>query len=86
MIQEIQSLGERYERTAKADKLVGDLQKSIDAVEIVAANRKGPSVLILFICRQLLSHRAEEPPVTLNQESDFKIIKMSEPEKKMGSV
>jgi small subunit ribosomal protein S1 len=28
--------------------------------------------------------RGEEPPVTLNQESDFKIIKMSEPEKKIG--
>jgi small subunit ribosomal protein S1 len=28
--------------------------------------------------------RSEEPPVTLNQESDFKIIKMSEPEKKIG--
>nr|WP_252990011.1 heme ABC transporter substrate-binding protein IsdE [Sporosarcina newyorkensis] len=48
MIQEIQTLGERYERTEKADKLVADLQKSIDAVETVAANRKGPSVLILL--------------------------------------
>ena len=28
--------------------------------------------------------RSEEPPVALNQESDFKIIKMSEPEKKIG--
>ena len=28
--------------------------------------------------------RAEEPPIGLNQEFDFKIIKMSEPEKKIG--
>jgi small subunit ribosomal protein S1 len=28
--------------------------------------------------------RSEEAPITLNQESDFKIIKMSEPEKKIG--
>jgi small subunit ribosomal protein S1 len=28
--------------------------------------------------------RAEEPPIALNQEFDFKIIKMSEPEKKIG--
>jgi small subunit ribosomal protein S1 len=28
--------------------------------------------------------RSEEPPVALNQEFDFKIIKMSEPEKKIG--
>jgi small subunit ribosomal protein S1 len=28
--------------------------------------------------------RSEEPPIALNQESDFKIIKMSEPEKKIG--
>jgi small subunit ribosomal protein S1 len=28
--------------------------------------------------------RSEEPPVALNQEYDFKIIKMSEPEKKIG--
>jgi small subunit ribosomal protein S1 len=28
--------------------------------------------------------RSEEPPVAMNQEHDFKIIKMSEPEKKIG--
>jgi small subunit ribosomal protein S1 len=28
--------------------------------------------------------RSEEPPIALNQEFDFKIIKMSEPEKKIG--
>lgn len=48
MIQEIQGLGERYHRKAQADKLVGDLQKKIEAAEVVAANRNGPSVLILL--------------------------------------
>ncbi|WP_143560928.1 heme ABC transporter substrate-binding protein IsdE [Sporosarcina sp. P1] len=48
MIQEIQGLGERYDRKAQADKLVGDLQKKIEAAEVVAANRNGPSVLILL--------------------------------------
>ncbi len=48
MIQEIQGLGDRYDRKAKADKLVGDLQKRIQAAEVVADNRKGPSVLILL--------------------------------------
>ena len=31
-----------------------------------------------------MSHRSEEPPIALNQEFDFKIIKMSEAEKKIG--
>ncbi|WP_143560479.1 MULTISPECIES: heme ABC transporter substrate-binding protein IsdE [unclassified Sporosarcina] len=48
MIQEIQGLGERYDRKTQADKLVGDLQKKIKAAEVVAANRKGPRVLILL--------------------------------------
>ena len=48
MMQEIQGLGERYDRKVQADKLVGDLQKKIEAAEVVAANRKGPSVLILL--------------------------------------
>lgn len=48
MMEEIQDLGVRYDRTAQADKLVGDLQKKIEAAEVVAANRKGPSVLILL--------------------------------------
>lgn len=48
MIEEIKGLGVRYDRTAQADKLVGDLQKKIEAAEVVAANRKGPSVLILL--------------------------------------
>ncbi|PIC66439.1 heme ABC transporter substrate-binding protein IsdE [Sporosarcina sp. P16a] len=48
MIQEIQGLGERYDRKAQADKLVGNLQKKIEAAEVVAANRNGPSVLILL--------------------------------------
>lgn len=48
MIGEIEGLGERYDRKAQADKLVADLQKKIEAAEVVAANRKGPSVLILL--------------------------------------
>lgn len=48
MIQEIQGLGDRYDRKAQADKLVEDLQKRIQAAEVVADNRKGPSVLILL--------------------------------------
>ncbi|WP_304442083.1 MULTISPECIES: heme ABC transporter substrate-binding protein IsdE [unclassified Sporosarcina] len=48
MIKEIRDLGERYDRKAQADKLTGDLQKRIDAAEVVAANRKGPRVLILL--------------------------------------
>ncbi|WP_153721568.1 heme ABC transporter substrate-binding protein IsdE [Sporosarcina cascadiensis] len=48
MITEIQTLGERYNRTEKADKLVSNLQKNIEAAETVAANRKGPRVLILL--------------------------------------
>lgn len=48
MMQEIQGLGDRYDRKLQADKLVGDLQKKIEAAEVVAANRKGPSVLILL--------------------------------------
>lgn len=48
MIQEIQGLGDRYDRKAQADKVVADLQKRIQAAEIVADNRKGPSVLILL--------------------------------------
>ncbi|AXI01389.1 heme ABC transporter substrate-binding protein IsdE [Sporosarcina sp. PTS2304] len=48
MIQEIQLLGERYDRQQQADRLVTDLQKRIEAAEVVAANRKGPNVLILL--------------------------------------
>lgn len=48
MMQEIEALGDRYDRKTQADKLVADLEKSIKAVETVADNRKGPRVLILL--------------------------------------
>ncbi|UXJ69638.1 heme ABC transporter substrate-binding protein IsdE [Lysinibacillus fusiformis] len=48
MLKEITSLGERYDRQAQADALVQDLQKNIEAVQSVAANKKGPRVLILL--------------------------------------
>lgn len=48
MIHEIHLLGERFDRKVQADRLVADLQKRIEAAEVVASNRKGPSVLILL--------------------------------------
>lgn len=48
MLKEITSLGERYDREAQADALVKDLQKNIEAVQSVAANKEGPRVLILL--------------------------------------
>ncbi|MCR8851308.1 heme ABC transporter substrate-binding protein IsdE [Lysinibacillus fusiformis] len=48
MLKEITSLGERYDREAQADTLVKDLQKNIEAVQRVAANKEGPRVLILL--------------------------------------
>ncbi|ODV54957.1 heme ABC transporter substrate-binding protein IsdE [Lysinibacillus fusiformis] len=48
MLKEITSLGERYDREAQADTLVKDLQKNIEAVQSVAANKEGPRVLILL--------------------------------------
>ncbi|MGD2195719.1 heme ABC transporter substrate-binding protein IsdE [Lysinibacillus fusiformis] len=48
MLKEITSLGERYDRQAQADALVKDLQKNIEAVQSVAANKEGPRVLILL--------------------------------------
>ncbi|MFA1737322.1 heme ABC transporter substrate-binding protein IsdE [Lysinibacillus fusiformis] len=48
MLNEITSLGERYDREAQADTLVKDLQKNIEAVQSVAANKEGPRVLILL--------------------------------------
>ncbi|QAS58775.1 heme ABC transporter substrate-binding protein IsdE [Lysinibacillus fusiformis] len=48
MLKEITSLGERYDREAQAGALVKDLQKNIEAVQSVAANKEGPRVLILL--------------------------------------
>lgn len=48
MQDEITTLGERYDRAEQAEALVASLQKSIDAVELVAANKEGPRVLILL--------------------------------------
>jgi len=48
MLAEITTLGERYDRTAQAEELVAGLQKNIDAVQTVAANKEGPRVLILL--------------------------------------
>ncbi|WP_025113704.1 heme ABC transporter substrate-binding protein IsdE [Lysinibacillus fusiformis] len=48
MLKEIASLGERYDREVQADALVKDLQKNIEAVQSVAANKEGPRVLILL--------------------------------------
>ena len=48
MMAEITTLGERYNRTAQAEELVAGLQKNIDAVQTVAANKEGPRVLILL--------------------------------------
>ncbi|QDQ01471.1 heme ABC transporter substrate-binding protein IsdE [Lysinibacillus fusiformis] len=48
MLNEIKSLGEQYDRTAQAEELVMGLQKNIDAVQTVAANKEGPRVLILL--------------------------------------
>lgn len=48
MMAEIKTLGERYDRTTQAEQLVSGLQKNIDAVQTVAANKEGPRVLILL--------------------------------------
>lgn len=48
MLKEITSLGERYDRQSQADALVKDLQKNIEAVQSVAANKEGPRVLVLL--------------------------------------
>lgn len=48
MLEEIQTLGDRYDRNAQAEELVASLQKNIDAVQTVAANKEGPRVLILL--------------------------------------
>lgn len=48
MMNEIHALGERFGREQQAEKLTADLQKRIEAAEVVAANRKGPRVLILL--------------------------------------
>ncbi|QPA59475.1 heme ABC transporter substrate-binding protein IsdE [Lysinibacillus sphaericus] len=48
MLKEITSLGKRYDREAQANALVKDLQKNIEAVQSVAANKEGPRVLILL--------------------------------------
>ncbi len=48
MLTEITTLGERYDRVAQAEELVQDLQKNMEAVQGVAANKEGPRVLILL--------------------------------------
>ncbi len=48
MITEIKTLGERYDRKAQAEELLTGLQKNIDAIQTVAANKEGPRVLILL--------------------------------------
>jgi len=48
MMAEIKTLGERYDRSAQAEELVVGLQKNIDAIQTVAANKEGPRVLILL--------------------------------------
>lgn len=48
MLEEIKTLGERYDRNVQAKELVASLQKNIDAVQTVAANKEGPRVLILL--------------------------------------
>ncbi|MEK3730022.1 MULTISPECIES: heme ABC transporter substrate-binding protein IsdE [unclassified Lysinibacillus] len=48
MLTEIKTLGERYDRVAQAEELVQDLQKNMEAVQGVAANKEGPRVLILL--------------------------------------
>ena len=48
MLKEIEGLGDRYDRSEKAEELVASLQKSIDAVESVAADKQGPRVLVLL--------------------------------------
>lgn len=48
MLDEIRTLGERYDRVEQAEELVASLQKSVDAVELVAAKKESPRVLILL--------------------------------------
>lgn len=48
MLDEIKTLGQRYDRNVQAEELVANLQKNIDAVQTVAANKEGPRVLILL--------------------------------------
>lgn len=48
MFTEITTLGERYNRVTQVEGLVQDLQKNIEAVQSVAANKEGPRVLILL--------------------------------------
>lgn len=48
MLTEITTLGERYNRVTQAEGIVQDLQKNIEAVQSVAANKEGPRVLILL--------------------------------------
>ncbi|MFJ7404579.1 MULTISPECIES: heme ABC transporter substrate-binding protein IsdE [unclassified Lysinibacillus] len=48
MMAEIKTLGERYDRKAQAEDLLTGLQKNIDAIQTVAANKEGPRVLILL--------------------------------------
>lgn len=48
LLEEIETLGNRYDRVSEADELIGSLRKSSEAVETVAANKEGPRVLILL--------------------------------------
>ena len=48
MIEEISELGERYNRTEQAEKLVAELNGEIEAVQAKAEQNKKPRVLILL--------------------------------------
>ncbi len=48
MLNEIEMLGERYDRSEQATTLVTNLEKDMEAVETVAAGKEGPRVLILL--------------------------------------
>jgi len=48
MLEEISELGERYNRTEQAEKLVAELNEQIEAVQAKAEQNKKPRVLILL--------------------------------------
>lgn len=48
MLDEITTLGERYDRTVEAEELIANVEKSISAIESVSSMKEGPRVLILL--------------------------------------
>lgn len=48
MLSEIETLGERYNRTKEADALVAELNNKIEAIQSVANKKEKPRVLILL--------------------------------------